>query len=185
MPHPNILDPSQTALVVVDMQEAFRSAVGDFSLIASRISTAVRGFLALDLPVLVTEQYPQGLGRTAEEIMLMLPHETEFFEKTKFSSCGATPFVDRLESDGVKQVVLCGIEAHICVNQTAHDLIDRGYQVHILTDCVASRFEYDRDAGLRKMFAAGATASSVEIALFELISDSKHAKFKEIQELIK
>lgn len=183
--HPNILDSKTTALVVVDIQEAFRNAIPDFALVASRASVAVRGFLTLDVPVIVTEQYPKGLGRTAEEVLLVLPDDQAIFEKTAFSSCGAAQFVDRLTGLGVSQVVLCGLETHVCVNQTAHDLLDRGFQVHILTDCVCSRFDHDRAAGLAKMQASGCLASSTEMALFELMGDSKHDKFKEIQSLIK
>jgi nicotinamidase-related amidase len=185
MPHSNILNISKTALVVVDIQEAFRSAVPVFQLIASRASIAVRGFLTLGVPVIVTEQYPKGLGRTAEEIQLVLPDEFVVFEKTAFSSCGAEPFVTKLETLGTKQVVLCGLEAHVCVNQTAHDLLDRGYQVHILTDCICSRFEHDQAAGLAKMKSSGVITSSIEMAFFELMGDSKHEKFREIQALIK
>lgn len=183
--HPQILDKAKAALVVVDIQEGFRSVIPDFSEIAPRASTAVSGFLALGLPVLVTEQYPKGLGPTAEEIRLALPDGYETFEKTAFSSCGASPFVDKLTELGVSQVVLCGLETHVCVSQTAHDLIERGFQVHILCDCVTSRFEYNRLAGLQKMRRAGVIESSIEIALFELMRDAKHEQFKEIQALIK
>ena len=185
MAHPNILDINSTALVVVDIQEAFRSAVPVFPMIASRASVAVRGFLTLGVPVIVTEQYPKGLGRTAEEIQLVLPDDFEVIEKTAFSSCGASAFAAKLEQLGTKQVVLCGLEAHVCVNQTAHDLLERGYQVHVLTDCVCSRFEHDQAAGLAKMKESGAISSSIEMAFFELMRDSKHDKFKEIQALIK
>jgi nicotinamidase-related amidase len=92
MPHPKILDRNKAALVVVDVQEAFRSAIPEFPQIASRISIAVRGFQALDLPIIVTEQYPKGLGRTAEEILFSMPSDFEFVEKTSFSSCGAVSF---------------------------------------------------------------------------------------------
>src|SRR5687768_14668849 len=153
MAHKNILESSQAALVVVDVQETFRSVIGDFALIMSRIPMAVRGFQLLGLPVLVTEQYPAGLGRTAEEVMLTLPADFEFIEKRAFSSCGTAGFDERLNSSGVRQVVLCGFEAHVCVNQTAHDLLDRGFDVHVLTDCVGSRFDHDRQAGLSKMMA--------------------------------
>ena len=185
MAHPNILDINSTALVVVDIQEAFRSAVPVFPMIASRASVAVRGFLTLGVPVIVTEQYPKGLGRTAEEIQLVLPDDFEVIEKTAFSSCGASAFAAKLEQLGTKQVVLCGLEAHVCVNQTAHDLLERGYQVHVLTDCVCSRFEHDQAAGLAKMKESGAISSSIEMVFFELMRDSKHDKFKEIQALIK
>lgn len=175
----------QTALLVVDVQEAFRHAIPDFAVTASRIAVAVKGFQILKLPVFVTEQYPKGLGRTAEEIMLSLPDGFEFIEKTAFSSCGAAGFVDKLQSVGAKQIVLCGLETHVCINQTAHDLLANGFDVHLLTDCVASRFEQDKQAGLAKMFASGVVHSSTEMALFELMNDSKHEKFKEIQNLIR
>ena len=100
MPHPNLLDSSRAALVVIDIQEAFRSVVPDFALIASRASTAVRGFQLLEVPVIVTEQYPKGLGRTAEEIQLMLAENTEVYEKTAFSSCGAVQFEKKLKKLG-------------------------------------------------------------------------------------
>ena len=185
MPHPRIIDSTKAALVVVDMQEAFRSAIGDFALIASRIPIAIRGFMALGAPVIVTEQYPRGLGKTAEEITLTLPNEFEIIEKTSFSCCGESSFNDRLRDAGAKQVVICGIETHVCVNQTTHDLLDQGYQVHVLTDCVGSRFEHDKKAGLKKMISSGAVPSSVEIALFEMMHDSKHPCFRDIQALVK
>ncbi len=183
--HPNILRPDTAALIVIDVQEAFRHVVPEFEAVAVKVSTAVRGFLALGLPVLVTEQYPKGLGHTAEEIRLVLPDDAEIFEKTAFSSCGADAFVARLNELGTQQAVLCGLETHICVNQTAHDLLDRGLQVHLLTDAVCSRFEENKAAGLEKMRVGGVIPSSVEMALFELMSDAKHEKFKEIQALIK
>ena len=185
MPHQNLLDSSKTALVVVDIQEGFRNAIPDFTVVASRASTAVRGFQILGVQVIVTEQYPKGLGHTAEEIQMVLPDDFKVFEKTAFSSCGAEPFVAKLEELGVKQVVLCGLETHVCVNQTAHDLLDRGFQVHLLTDCVCSRFEHDKLAGLAKMQSSGVISSSIEMAFFELMRDAKHEKFKEIQSLIK
>ena len=185
MRHPNILDKNQTVLVVVDLQEAFRSPIPDFAEIVVRTSLAVRGFSILDIPIIVTEQYPKGLGRTVEEIKLCLPDNAEIIEKTTFSSCGANSFSDKLKSLNAKQIVLCGIEAHICVNQTAHDLLSEGYQVHLLQDCVSSRTTHDKHTGIEKMRLSGVIPSNVEMALFELMRDSRHEKFKEIQALIK
>ena len=185
MSHPKILDREKTALVVVDMQEAFRSAVSDFPLVASRISIAVRGFQVLNLPVIITEQYPKGLGRTAEEILFSMPPDFEAVEKTTFSSFGAENFKEKLSESGISQIVLCGLETHVCVNQTAHDLLTEGFEVHLLTDAVASRFPQDKEAALRKMQMNGVVPSTVEMALFELLRDSKHEQFKEIQSLIK
>lgn len=185
MSHPNLLESKKCALLVIDIQEGFRNAIPDFALVASRASMVVRGFQTLDVPVLVTEQYPKGLGRTAEEVLLVLPDDFKPIEKTAFSSCGAGAFVAQLKKLGVKQVVLGGLETHVCVSQTAHDLLAEGFQVHVLTDCVCSRFEHDKLAGLAKMAASGAISSSMEMALFELMRDAKHDKFKEIQALIK
>jgi nicotinamidase-related amidase len=185
MTHPNILDKDKTALVVIDMQEAFRETIGDFASIAARIAKAVRGFQILGLPVIVTEQYPKGLGRTAEEILSVLPADFEVIEKTAFSSCGAKYFLDKLDKLGAKQILICGIEAHICVNQTAHDLLGKGFEVHLLQDSVGARFEYNKLAALRKMQMNGVVPSSVEMALFELLRDSRNEHFKEIQDLIK
>lgn len=185
MRHQNILDKNQTVLIVVDLQEAFRSPIPDFEEIVVQTSIAVRGFHILDIPVIVTEQYPKGLGRTAEEILLSLPDEAQIVEKTTFSSCGASSFLEILKATNAKQVVLAGIEAHICVNQTAHDLLGQGYQVHLLQDCVSSRTIRDKQIGIEKMQLSGVIPSNVEMALFELMHDSKHEKFKEIQQLIK
>lgn len=185
MPHANILNPKATALIVIDVQEAFRTAIPDFEITARRVATAVRGFQILGLPVFVTEQYPKGLGKTVDEIKSVLSDNLEIYAKTAFSSCGADAFVDKLSALGIEQTVICGLETHICVNQTAHDLLTRGFHVHVLCDCVTSRFEYNRLAGLAKMRRSGVIESSTEMALFELMGDAKHEKFKEIQSLIK
>lgn len=185
MPHENTLRAENAALFVVDVQEGFRDAVGNFSVIASNISRAVSGFTMLGLPLIVTEQYPEGLGPTAEEVRYALPEGFEAFEKSAFSAFGSSDARAKLESLGSKQVLLCGLETHVCVNQTAHDLLHAGYSVHLLTDCVGSRFEPDKLAGLAKMQASGVIPSSVEMALFELMRDAKHEKFKEVQALIK
>ena len=183
--HSNSLDIDNSILVVVDVQEAFRKAIPDFAESVSRIAIAIRGFQVLGRPVVVTEQYPKGLGRTAEELLISIPDDASFIEKSTFSSFGDPKFVAELEKFEAKQVVLCGVETHVCVNQTAHDLLAAGYQVHLLTDCVASRYDHDREAGLQKMFASGVVPSSMEMALFEMMRDSRHEKFKDVQALIK
>lgn len=185
MGHPKMVDAARAMLVIVDVQEAFRKAIPDHALITSRIAMAVRGFRILDVPVVVTEQYPKGLGRTVEELLLTLPDGLEPIEKSTFSAYGEPAFVDVLGTAGRDQIVLCGVEAHVCVNQTAHDLLANGHEVHLLTDCVASRFEADKAAGVQKMISSGAVPSSVEMALFEAMRDSKHEKFREVQAQIK
>ena len=179
------LDPQRTTLVVIDVQEAFRKALDRFDEVAAKAALLVEGSAAIGVPIVVTEQYPKGLGRTAAEVAAVLPEGFEPVEKTAFSSCGAQEFVARLEAAGARQILLCGIEAHVCVNQTAHDLLARGYQVHLLADCVSSRTAQNRQAGLDKMLRSGALPSSTELALFELMRDARHEQFKAIQKLIK
>ena len=185
MSHPNLLQQQNAALIVIDIQEGFRPIIADFDKIAERAAKMVRGCQILSVPVFVTEQYPKGLGNTAIEIRNLFDDGNSIFEKTTFSSCGAAAFIAGLTDRGIKQVMICGLETHICVSQTAHDLLDRGFQVHVLSDCVTSRFEYNRLAGLAKMQRSGVIESSIEMALFELMRDAKHEKFKEIQALIK
>ena len=185
MRHENTLDAAQTALVIIDMQEGFRSSISDFAEVAARIALVAHAAQLLGLPVLLTEQYPKGLGRTAGEIRAVLPAALEPIEKTAFSSCGAQTFVNELGRVGARQVLVCGIEAHVCVNQTTHDLLARGYQVHLLAECITARAAHNRETGLAKMQQSGALPSSIEMALFELMRDAAHEQFKAVQKLIK
>jgi nicotinamidase-related amidase len=185
MPHENILDRAQTALIIVDMQEAFRSTISDFSEIAARIALIAHAVQVLDVPVIVTEQYPKGLGHTAGEIQAVLPPGLTPIIKTAFSACGAESFEDQLIAAHAVHVLLCGIEAHICVNQTAHDLLEAGYKVHFLTDCITARAPQNKQLAFSKMQQSGALPTTTEMALFELMRDARHAQFKTIQNLIK
>ena len=114
-----------------------------------------------------------------------MPDDFEFVEKSAFSSCGATAFTEKLRAADATQIVLCGLETHVCINQTAHDLLNENFQVHLLEDCVSSRFTHDKEIGLKKMQQSGVNPSSIEMVLFELMRDAKHEQFKAIQELIK
>ncbi|QYO65347.1 hydrolase [Leptolyngbya sp. 7M] len=180
-----MLEIDRCSLVVVDVQEAFRSAIPEFASIVSRISIAIRGFTLLGLPMIVTEQYPEGLGRTIEELQLALPDKYHLIEKSTFSAWGEQRFRSVLSSLARKQVVVCGIETHVCIVQTVQDLLAEGFEVHLLTDCVASRYRHDRKAGIQRMVEKGITSSSMEMALFELMGDSRHPRFKDVQALIK
>jgi nicotinamidase-related amidase len=185
MQHRNILDRAHTALAIIDMQEAFRPHISDFAETAARIALVAHAAQLLNVPVIVTEQYPRGLGHTAGEIKAVLPATLEVIEKTTFSSCGAQAFGAELERMGTRHVLVCGIEAHVCVNQTTHDLLARGYHAHLLTDCITARAAQNKQLAFDKMRLSGALPSSTEMALFELLRDSKHEQFKAIQKLIK
>ncbi len=174
-----VLDRRAAALLVVDVQEAFRPAVAGFDAAAARTAILLRGAQILGLPVVVTEQYPRGLGRTVPEVLDHLEGPRPL-EKTAFSAC-------RAEGFGIgsrTQALVCGIEAHVCVSQTVHDLLDRGVEAHVAADAVASRSPADREIGLAKMAAAGAVLTSTETALFELLGEAGTPEFKAIQGLV-
>lgn len=175
------LDRERAALLVVDVQEAFRGAIPDFERIAGASATLVRGAAALGVPIIVTEQYPQGLGSTVPEVAANLPDGVEPVDKVRFSAVEA----DGFELCGRDQAIVCGIESHVCVSQTVLDLLERRIEVHVVTDAVGSRTEENRELGLRRAEAGGALLTSVEMALFELLRGSDAAEFKQVQELVK
>ena len=175
-----VLDRGRAALVVVDIQEAFRPAVLDFDRVAAGAATLVRGARILDLPVIVTQQYPKGLGATVPELAEHLDG-IEPIDKVCFSAAAA----DGFDLQGRDQALICGIESHVCVSQTAHDLLDRGVQVHVARDAVTSRTEENRELGLHKMEGAGAVVTSVETALFELLGAAGTDEFTQVQALVK
>jgi nicotinamidase-related amidase len=177
------LDRGRAALAVIDVQEAFRPAVLDFDRVVANVAVLVQGARMLELPVLVTEQYPKGLGETVPELAQHLDG-IDRLEKTSFSAVAAEGFPAAL-ADVRDQVLLCGIEAHVCVNQTAEDLLAAGREVHVVSDAVTSRTTENRELGLHKMEQSGATLTSVETALFELLREAGTPEFKEIQRLIK
>jgi nicotinamidase-related amidase len=175
-----VLDRGRAALVVVDVQEGFRPAVRDFESVTTAVAALVRGAHILGLPVVVTEQYPKGLGATVPEVAEHLDG-VEPIAKVSFSAAAA----DGFDLDGRDQALVCGIESHVCVSQTAHDLLDRGVEVHVARDAVGSRTEENRELGLHKMEGAGAVVTSVETALFELLGAAGTDEFKQVQALVK
>jgi nicotinamidase-related amidase len=174
------LDRERAALVVVDVQEAFRKAVPTFGEVAEAVGTLVQGAAALGVPVIVTEQYPRGLGVTVAEVAEHLPAGTEPIEKLRFSAAEAEGF----DLAGRDQAIICGVETHVCVNQTALDLLGRGVEVQVVSDAVGSRTAENRELGLRRAERAGAGLTSVEMALFELLGGADADEFKTVQGLV-
>jgi nicotinamidase-related amidase len=175
-----LLERERTVLVVVDVQEAFRKAVGDFGEVARKAAILVQGAKALDIPIVVTEQYPRGLGETVAEVAEHLG-DTPRLPKTVFSASRAEGF----DLGGRDQVLVCGVEAHVCVAQTVLDLLTTDVEVQVVRDATASRDAADRETGLHRLEQAGATLTSVEAALFELLGAAGTPEFKAVQELIK
>jgi nicotinamidase-related amidase len=179
------LSRESAALAVIDMQEAFRPVISDFGEVASRIAKAVEGARLLEVPVILTEQYPKGLKHTAQEIVASLPAELKAIEKSCFSSCGSDDFLSQLVGRDIKQVLICGIEAHICVLQTCLDLLERGFEVFVLVDCITSRKPENKQVALARLEQAGAIHSTLEMALFEMLRTADSPQFKAIQKLVK
>ncbi len=172
------------AVLVVDVQEAFRPHVHGFEALVRRVRLLVEGAAALDVPVVVTEQYPRGLGRTAAELVEVLG-DAEVVEKLAFSAVAEPRFEDLLRRLGRPQLVVCGLEAHVCVHQTVGALLRRGHDVHLALDAVEARDPVDREVGVRRALAGGARASTVEMALFELLGVAGTPEFKTVHGLIK
>ncbi len=173
-----MLDRQRAALIVVDVQEAFRKAVPDFEDVARRAATLVEGARVLGVPAIVTEQYPKGLGRTVHEVGL---NGEPVLEKTVFAASQAEGF----DLAGRDQALVCGIEAHVCVHQTVEDLRARGVEVHVCADAIASRDPANKSVALERAERAGAVPTTVEMALLELCGRAGTDEFKQIQRLIK
>ncbi|HEY9756158.1 MAG TPA: hydrolase [Oculatellaceae cyanobacterium] len=184
MRHFNLLKKEHAILVVVDVQEKFRQHIAQFEQMVKNIVRLIEACKILEIPVIVTEQYPKGLGATVLEIHRAVEGKSTF-EKTAFSCCGSDEFTESLRIAGRNQIMVCGIEAHVCVNQTVHDLLARNYSVHIVEDAISSRDLNNKDVALRKMLHSGAIPSCTEMALLELVEDANAPSFKGVQTLIR
>ena len=183
--HPKLLARDATVLVVIDVQEGYRSVLFEYERVAAAVARIVRGAGTLRIPVLVTEQYPKGVGSTVPEVASQLPAGTVPIQKMSMSCCGASAFMEALRREGRRQVLIAGIEAHACVNQTAHDLLAAGYQVHVAHDATSSRRREEYEVGWAKLVQSGVVPATVESALLELVRTADDPDFKAIQRLIK
>jgi nicotinamidase-related amidase len=172
----SLLDRDKTALVVVDVQEGFRP-YASFVSVADASRKLVQAARILSVPTVVSEQYPKGLGHTAPEVGL---EDEQAIEKTVFSAARAEGF----DLGERRQAIVCGIETHVCVSQTVHDLLEKGIEVHVPADAVGSRHEIDYERGLERLERAGAVVTTVESALFELLGRAGTPEFKSVQALI-
>lgn len=179
-----MLDINNTILVVVDVQGKLASLVHKNELFLENLKRMIKGAKVLDLPILWTEQNPEGIGATIPEIAELLTG-LKPLRKTSFSCCGDKNFLDALKATQRTQVLITGIETHICVYQTTMELLAAGYEVEVVTDAVSSRTPENKEVGLQKMKVAGAGLTGTETALFELLKVSTGAKFKEILKVVK
>lgn len=181
---PNRLRRTAAGLVVVDIQERLLPAIFERERVVQNAVRLIRGAAALGIPLFATEQYRKGLGATVPEVASAIPGFAPM-EKLAFSACGAAGFVSTLKEKKVSDVLLCGIEAHVCVSQTCLDLLGEGFRVFVAADAVSSRTPENYRIGVERMRGAGAVIVSTEMALFELLEQAGTEEFKRILALVR
>lgn len=183
----DFIQKDKTLLVVIDMQEKLMKALPEQiqELITKNSGILIESAKALGIPITVTEQYPKGLGPTISEIKETVGNDFSPIEKVVFSCARSPEFKSALKETGRKEVLVCGIETHVCVLQTVIDLVNDGYTVYIPADAVASRKELDWERGIRLIEKTGAIVGTTETFLFQLLERAGTDEFKKISKLIK
>ncbi|RDU24306.1 hydrolase [Anaerosacchariphilus polymeriproducens] len=176
--------PDDTIALVIDYQEKILPPIFDKEEFLKRSNILLAGLKELGIPTIVTAQYTKGLGNTTPEILEALGHD-RFHEKFTFSGLGNEEVVEELAKSGRKNVIICGIESHVCVLQTLIDIKEAGYQPILVEDCVSSRKENDKKAAIERAKYEGAIITTYEAILFELLQSAKSEHFKAISKLVK
>ncbi|ARK20737.1 hydrolase [Sporosarcina sp. P26b] len=179
-----MLQTNQTVFVLVDVQGKLAQIVNESKELHDNLEKLIKGLQVLDVPILWLEQYPDGLGPTTESLSNLLEGQRPIAKMT-FSAMGNEEFVNQLRKLGRKQVLIAGIETHICVYMTAADLVKQGYEVEVVVDAVTSRTEANKMIGLQKMKHLGVSGTSVETALYELLGEAGTDEFKQVLKVIK
>ena len=179
-----MLNTEHTLLLVIDVQGKLADLAWRSERLRSNIRVLIEGMKILGVPMLATEQYPKGLGPTVEAIAGALG-DAPVIEKNSFSCCGEFNFELKLNELHKTDIIVCGIETHVCVYQTARDLLDLGYNVHLVTDAVSSRTEDNWKLGIEKCKSLGAKMTGTEMALFEMLRKSGTEEFKAVSKLVK
>lgn len=184
MSHPRMLNRENSVLVVVDIQDILLRFIYEADRVTANSIKLIEAAKVLDVPVIVTLQNADRFGGCTQAIADALP-PGEHINKMTFSCCGSEHFSQTLRACGRKEVILCGIETHVCVNQTAHDLLDAGYTVHIAKDAVSSRSKDNWKTGIEKMRDSGCIITSTEAAIFEIVKDASAPEFKRVLPIVK
>ncbi len=179
-----MLELDDTVLVVIDVQGKLATLMHEREMLFKNLSRLIEGAQVLGVPILLTEQYPKGLGETTPELKALMPN-VKPIEKLSFSSMGEETFVDALDDIEREQVLVAGIESHICVYQTVSDMLAEGFEVHCVADAISSRTKENREIGLARMKEEGAILTSTEMCLFELLKVAGSSTFKTISALVK
>ena len=179
---PQLMNADDTAVVVIDMQEKLMPVIENGDALLKSVQRLIAGAGILSVPFFVTEQYPQGLGKTVAGLS---DNADGVFEKKMFSLRECSPLLQQLKDSGVRNLLFVGIEAHICVMQSVLDSIANGFKVAICVDAVGSRNEQDKVIAIRRLDSNGVTLTTVESALFEWCETANHPQFKAISQLVK
>ena len=179
-----MLNREEALLIVIDVQGRLARIVADSELVIGQMQKLIKGIKLLDIPIVLTNQVPEKLGSTIDEIACLLPG-LEQISRTSFSILGENKLVTKVNDLNRKQIILCGFEAHICLYQSALDLIKTGFEVFFVVDCVSSRLLSNKDVAIQRVMQAGAKLTTVEMVLFELVRDVRNPVFKEISKIIK
>lgn len=180
-----VLNIENSILFIVDIQGKLLNASFNKNIIQHKAEILAKTAKILGIPCIIAEQYSKGLGYTIPEVKNNVPDDTKYFEKFDFNALSDDCLLNELKNTGRNQIILVGIEAHICVRQTANALLKEGFDVSVVKDCCSSRFESEYITGLDIMKQEGCFIKSTETVLFELLKSAKHPKFKEVQSLIK
>lgn len=180
---PELMRGPETTLLIVDVQERLVRAIADHGVLLGNLARLIAGARLLDVSIVATEQYPRGLGPTVSPLRESLVGA--IYEKLTFSCGGCSELMEHLARLGTSNVLVAGIEAHVCVQQTVLDLLHAGYRVYVAADGVGSRQPVDLQWALRRMETSGAILTSVESALFEWCESAQSPKFKELSRLVK
>jgi nicotinamidase-related amidase len=180
----SLLTTDKTALLIIDIQERIIRVINEYESVVENTIKLIKGFKALGLPIYYTEQYPKGLGTTVESIQNEL-EGNKAIQKLSFSCSGAGDLFNDLKMNGISQVVACGVESHVCVQQTVLDLIANDFQVNLAADAVSSRRVQDYEISLSRMRQYGADVTTAEAILFELLNVCGTDIFKQISKIVK
>jgi nicotinamidase-related amidase len=175
---------NDTVALVIDIQEKLFPHIDNHKNLQTNCEILLSGLNVLNIPIVVTEQYPKGLGPTIKSISGLIK-DFNPIEKLSFSCCGESKFLESLHEYGKRNVIICGIETHVCVLQTVMDMIERGYLPVIIEDCVSSRKSTDRETALKRMAREGVITTTYESMLFELLEVAGTDQFKQISKLVK
>ncbi len=179
-----MLTPENTILLIIDIQEKLTRAMLDKEVLVENATKMVSGAKIMGVPIIRTEQNPDGLGRTVRELEELL-NDVDPITKLSFSCCGAPGFMKELQQSARRKVLVGGIESHVCVYQTVQELANLNYEVQVLADVVSSRTAENRNIGLDRCRGAGASITSVETALFEMLRAAEGDKFKKMLKVVK